>query len=140
MGRPKKNLQDAATTVEIALQNDPESLMCHGNIIHLFTERDVELYPGRVIMHFLKPRLPLGAVGVIVNTPENAQLGISAECGMRLTNSSVIPVVCDWNSPLAVTVLVNEDVNVVRSNEFGTMVKRVTIPKGTHIADVLIIA
>lgn len=140
MARPKKNTQDTMATTETIPQNNFVRLECRGNVIHLFTEGDVELFPGRVVMHLHKTKLPLGTVGVIVNTPENAQLGIPVEHGMRLTNSSVIPVVCDWDSVLAVTVLVNDDVNVVRSNELGTMVRRAIIPKGTHIADVLIVA
>ena len=134
MGRPKRNINTVTPDTVEAMELYP----FNDGVIHVYADQDIELSSGRHVVA-TKQTMPQGMNGIVVSTTDIAQNGVPVENGIRIPESFIIASVCKECEPISVTLFVNEGVNILSADNFGTRVKRGHLLKGTHIADVVLV-
>ena len=107
-------------------------------IIPLIASEDVELHKGGVIVPTVM-KLTGYEGAIVVSTQDNAMHGLLVEDNKRLTSSFVVPMAVVTDSEVSVVINVVDEVNILRQTQYGTRMDNLVIPKGTHIADLVIL-
>ena len=107
-------------------------------IIPLIASEDVELHKGGVIVPTVM-KLTGYEGAIVVSTQDNAMHGLLVEDNKRLTSSFVVPMAVVTDSEASVVINVVDEVNILRQTQYGTRMDNLVIPKGTHIADLVIL-
>lgn len=107
-------------------------------IIPLIASEDVELHKGSVIVPTVM-KLTGYEGAIVVSTQDNAMHGLLVEDNKRLTSSFVVPMAVVTDSEASVVINVVDEVNILRQTQYGTRMDNLVIPKGTHIADLVIL-
>lgn len=142
MGRPKKiNQQDLNTDIAKE-QNESKALDLRkdegNNILPLIASEDVTLEKGIINVPTLI-KIKDERLGLIVSTYDNARKGLCVENGERLRRSRVVTTTVEKGDTIKVPIFINDDVNVMRNNDFNTRMDKLKIEAGTHIADLILI-
>ena len=142
MGRPKKiNQQDFNTDIAKE-QNESKALDLRkeesNDILPLIASEDVTLEKGIINVPTLI-KIKDERLGLIVSTYDNAQKGLCVENGERLRCSRVVTTTVEKGDTIEVPIFINDDVNVMRNNDFNTRMDKLKIEAGTHIADLILI-
>ena len=142
MGRPKKiNQQDLNTDIAKE-QNESKALDLRkeesNDILPLIASEDVTLEKGIINVPTLI-KIKDERLGLIVSTYDNARKGLSVENGERLRCSRVVTTTVEKGDTIKVPIFINDDVNVMRNNDFNTRMDKLKIEAGTHIADLILI-
>lgn len=144
MGRPKKNETNEAPQfvpqteeTNAAMAGDIE-LEAFNQVCALYTSEDTALKQGRVNVPVLVN--VQSKTGVLVtSTADNSINGLLVEGGRRLENSFVIPTTFVGDKEICVTLSVQDETSILRQTQFGTRMDNLIIPKGTHIANLVIL-
>lgn len=107
-------------------------------IIPLIASEDVSLHKGGVIVPTTH-KIANCKGAMIVSTQDNATHGLLVEDNKRLTSSFVVPMAVVTDSEASVVINVVDEVNILRQTQYGTRMDNLVIPKGTHIADLVIL-
>ena len=142
MGRPKKiNQQDLNTDIAKE-QNESKALDLRkeesNDILPLIASEDVTLKKGIINVPTLI-KIKDERLGLIVSTYDNARKGLCVENGERLRCSRVVTTTVEKGDTIKVPIFINDDVNVMRNNDFNTRMDKLKIEAGTHIADLILI-
>lgn len=142
MGRPKKiNQQDLNTDIAKE-QNESKALDLRkeesNDILPLIASEDVTLEKGIINVPTLI-KIKDERLGLIVSTYDNARKGLCVENGERLRCSRVVTTTVEKGDTIKVPIFINDDVNVMRNNDFNTRMDKLKIEAGTHIADLILI-
>lgn len=149
MGRYKKTEQESQNNevpqfmppLEPVENNEGESQdneAIEQRIIPLVASEDVVLHKGGVIVPTTH-KIVNSKGAMIISTQDNATHGLLVEDGKRLASSFVVPMAVVTDSEACVVINIVDDVNILRQTQYGTRMDNLVIPKGTHIADLVIL-
>lgn len=144
MGRPKKN--EANEVPQFVPQTEETNAAMAGDIaleafnqVHaLYTSKDTALRKGSVNVPVLVNVQSKTGV-LVISTADNSINGLLVEGGRRLKNSFVIPTTFVGDKEICVTLNVQDETSILRQTHFGTRMDNLIIPKGTHIANLVIL-
>lgn len=144
MGRPKKNVEvqtimmsDGSEVARVTETTAKEESM-EAEVISVLCPEDYELKKGRNVIEINNLDTD-GCACVVTSTPDNIQSGLLVNNGMRLTNSDIVPVLIKGGDKIAVTIKIDDEVIYTEQQHGMTSVRTCFIPKGAHIANLMIL-
>ncbi len=136
MGRPKKETNtDGAEMLTVQPLEGKEANI--KRTVPLAASEDTMLKKGRLVVP-TEAVVEEGNDALVVSTADNAINGLLVEGGIRLEETHVISVHYEANAKVNVALYVCDETTILRNTPYGTKMDNLCIPKGTHIADMIL--